>query len=85
MENRQRVLDIIKKELGDIRDKYGDDRRSKIEAGATDGMEITAKDLTPNEPMIVFITKQDYIKRIHQRPSSVSVATPAASLVRNEG
>jgi DNA gyrase subunit A len=60
--NRQMVLDIIKKELLEIREKFGDERRCKIE-GSVD-MEISAKDLTPNEPMAVFITKQDYIKRI---------------------
>lgn len=67
--NRQRVLDIIKKELEEIRDTYKDlqgkkdERRTKIEAGAND-TELSAKDLTPNEPMAIFITKQDYIKRI---------------------
>lgn len=67
--NRQRVLDIIKKELEEIRDNYKDlqgkrdERRTKIEAGAND-TELSAKDLTPNEPMAIFITKQDYIKRI---------------------
>lgn len=67
--NRQRVLEIIKKELEEIRDNYKDlqgkkdERRTKIEAGAND-TELSAKDLTPNEPMAIFITKQDYIKRI---------------------
>ena len=61
--SRQRVLDIIKTELAEIRDKYGDDRRTQIERSASD-LEITAKDLTPNEPMAVFITKQDYVKRV---------------------
>lgn len=62
LEQRQKVLDIIKAELLEIKDKYGDDRKSRIE-GAVD-MDISRKDLTPNEPMAVFITKQDYIKRI---------------------
>lgn len=61
--SRQRVLDIIKAELTEIRDKYGDERRTKIERAAGD-LEISAKDLTPNEPMAVFITKQDYVKRV---------------------
>ncbi len=62
LENRQMVLDIIKKELGEIRDKYGDARRTMIEGSAD--LEISTKDLIPNEPMAVFITKQGYIKRI---------------------
>jgi len=61
--DRQLVLDIIKIELGEIRDKFGDDRKSQIE-GTGGGLDMTDKDLTPNEPMAVFITKQDYIKRV---------------------
>ena len=63
LEDRTLVLELIKKELSEIRDKYGDERRTRIE-GAAD-TELSAKDLTPNEPMAVFITKQDYIKRLH--------------------
>lgn len=60
--DRQLVLEIIKEELVEVRDKFGDDRRSRIEGEADD--EISAKDLTPNEPMAVFITNQNYVKRI---------------------
>jgi len=60
--DRQLVLDIMKKELKEVRDKYGDKRRTRIEGDG--GTELSAKDLTPNEPMAVFITKQNYIKRL---------------------
>jgi DNA gyrase subunit A len=60
--SRERVNTIIKEELTEIRTKHGDDRRTRIEASASD-INISAKDLTPNEPMAIFITKQDYIKR----------------------
>ncbi|MBI5176136.1 MAG: DNA gyrase subunit A [Candidatus Obscuribacter sp.] len=69
LQDRQRVLNIIKDELVDVRDTFKDlngekdARRTIIEAGANDS-ELSAKDLTPNEPMAIFITKQDYIKRI---------------------
>ena len=60
--SRQKVLDLIKVELTEIKDKYGDERRTRIEAsGAT---ELSNKDLIPNEPMAVFITQQNYVKRI---------------------
>jgi DNA gyrase subunit A len=62
LKERQLVLDIIKKELSEIREKYGDARRTRIE-GAVD-TELSNKDLIPNEPMAVFITKQGYIKRL---------------------
>jgi DNA gyrase subunit A len=67
--NRKRVDEIIKTELAEIRDNFKDaqgerdSRRTIIEGGGSDS-ELSAKDLTPNEPMAVFITKQDYIKRI---------------------
>ena len=59
--DRQKVLDIIKAELIEDREKYGDDRRTQIlpEQG-----EVTIEDLTPNTPMAVFITHQGYLKRI---------------------
>jgi DNA gyrase subunit A len=61
--DRKLVDEIIKKELKEVRDKHGDARRTRIEgSGAT--LDLTTKDLTPNEPMAIFITKQDYIKRI---------------------
>lgn len=69
LQDRQRVLNIIKDELVEVRDTFKDlngnkdARRTLIEAGANDS-ELSAKDLTPNEPMAIFITKQDYIKRI---------------------
>ncbi|HND04216.1 MAG TPA: DNA gyrase subunit A [Candidatus Obscuribacter sp.] len=69
LQDRQRVLNIIKDELVEVRDTFKDlngnkdARRTLIEAGANDN-ELSAKDLTPNEPMAIFITKQDYIKRI---------------------
>ncbi len=61
--DRQLVLDIIKKELAEVKDKFKkDSRRTRIEGSAD--TDLTAKDLTPNEPMAVFITKQSYIKRV---------------------
>jgi DNA gyrase subunit A len=63
--DRQMVLDIIKKELQEVREKHGgekkDPRRTSIEGSAET---LSIKDLTPNEPMAVFITKQGYIKRL---------------------
>ena len=59
--DRQKVLNIIKEELKEDKEKYGDERKTQIipEEG-----EMTIEDLTPNIPMAVFITRQGYIKRI---------------------
>jgi len=61
LSSRQKILDIIKKELEEDKNKYGDDRKTQIlpEQG-----EVTIEDLTPNTPMAVFITHQGYLKRI---------------------
>jgi DNA gyrase subunit A len=66
---RQKVLDIIKEELiavlNDYKDVDGkkDARRTRIEGGG-ENSELSAKDLTPNDDVAIFITKQNYIKRI---------------------
>lgn len=59
--DRQKVLSIIKEELIEDKEKYGDDRRTQIIPQLD---EMTIEDLTPNLPMAVFITRQGYLKRI---------------------
>lgn len=61
LSHRQKVLDIIKKELLEDRAKYGDDRKTQILPNLG---EMSIEDLTPNTAMAVFITRQGYIKRI---------------------
>ncbi len=59
--DRNKVLAIIKKELEEDREQYGDERKTQIIPHQD---ELSVKDLTPNVPMTVFITSQGYIKRI---------------------
>lgn len=59
--DRHKVLNIIKQELLEDKEKYGDDRKTQIIAEQN---EMSIEDLTPNTPMAVFITHQGYIKRI---------------------
>ncbi|NDD52213.1 MAG: DNA gyrase subunit A, partial [Actinobacteria bacterium] len=54
----QRV--IIKSELKEISDKYGDERRTQIIAGETD---LSVEDLIPNQDVVVTITRGGYAKR----------------------
>lgn len=61
--NPKLVLDIIKEQLTNIKDKHGDDRRTEI-LGSGGDTDISAKDLVPNEKMLVMITKNDMIKRV---------------------
>jgi DNA gyrase subunit A len=56
----KRVDAIIKKELADIKDKFGDERRTEI-AGKAE--EIEMEDLIAEEDMAITITNTGYIKR----------------------
>lgn len=55
------IFDIVKKELIEIRDKYGDARKSEIIAG---DFNIDDEDLIPQEKIIVTLTINGYIKRV---------------------
>lgn len=53
-------FDIIKAELIEVKEKYGDDRRTEIEFAAGD---IDVKDLIPDEAVVVTISHLGYMKR----------------------
>ena len=53
-------MNIIKDELSEIKDRYGDKRRSEIEHSAA---EFTVEDMIPDEDMVLTISHQGYIKR----------------------
>ena len=58
--NESRRMEIIKNELIEVRDKYGDERRSQIEYSAS---EMRIEDLIPDEEVVVTISHAGYIKR----------------------
>ena len=60
--SEEKVLQIIKKEMLEIKNKYGDDRRTKIDNTAIEYIEDES--LIPQEEIIVTITNKNYIKRI---------------------
>ena len=60
--SNQKVLDIIKKELLDIKNKYGDERRTHIDMTAIDY--IDDETLIPEENIVITLTKKGYIKRL---------------------
>lgn len=57
----ERVLGIIKDELKEMEDTYGDDRRTVIDPNAIDSDE---EDLIPREQVVITISADNYIKRI---------------------
>ncbi len=55
------LLNVIKKEMIEIRDKYGDERRTHI---GFDDDDITIEDMIPDENTVVAMTHMGYIKRM---------------------
>ncbi|GIQ70025.1 DNA gyrase subunit A [Xylanibacillus composti] len=59
--DEQLVLEIIREELIEIREKFGDDRRTEITVGEES---ILDEDLIPREDVVVTLTHTGYIKRL---------------------
>jgi len=59
--DEKRLLGVIRNELLVIKDKYGDDRRSKI---GYDEFDISMEDMIPRENTIIAMTNLGYIKRM---------------------
>ena len=59
--DRKVLLSVVKKEIIEIRDKYGDERRTSI---GYDEYNLSMEDLIPNENTIITMTKLGYIKRM---------------------
>ena len=61
--DRKVLLSVIKEEILVIREKYGDDRRTKI---GYDEYDISMEDLIPRENVVITMTKLGYIKRMSE-------------------
>lgn len=66
LKHPEKILLVIKDELVKIKEKYGDERKTRVIKGRVG--EFSDEDLIPNAPMIVTITKTGYVKRLS--PSS---------------
>jgi DNA gyrase subunit A len=60
LDKKDRRMQIIKDELFEIKEKYGDERRSNIEYA---GGEFSMEDMIPNEKVVITISHAGYIKR----------------------
>lgn len=61
LKSEDRLNEIIKEELIEIKDRFSSERRTEIEDSYD---EIDIEDLIPNEPMVVTITHNGYVKRV---------------------
>ncbi|MDH4057498.1 MAG: DNA gyrase subunit A [Cyclobacteriaceae bacterium] len=58
--NESMRMDIIKNELLEIKERYGDERRTEIVHSDDD---LTVEDMIPNDEMVITISNQGYVKR----------------------
>ena len=65
LKSPQKIKDIIKKELKELKEKFGDQRRTKVVLQKIG--EIAEEDLIPLEETIITLTKDGYVKRINPR------------------
>ncbi|RXJ55323.1 DNA gyrase subunit A [Candidatus Marinarcus aquaticus] len=61
LKSEERLNEIIREELVEVKEKYATDRLTEIEDSYD---EIDIEDLIPNEPMVVTITHNGYVKRV---------------------
>ncbi len=58
----ERIIAIINEELSEVRNVFGDERRTQVNAGKVG--EFNAKDTIPNEDVVIVYTKNSYVKRV---------------------
>jgi DNA gyrase subunit A len=58
----KKILDVIKEDLSDLVEKYGDERRTHIVLEEME--EIREEDLIPDEAALISITQRGYVKRV---------------------
>jgi DNA gyrase subunit A len=62
LKSQKKQLKIIKDDLAELVNKYGDERRTDIAPDAA--QEIDEEDLVPDRPILISITERGYIKRV---------------------
>ncbi|MCL6266387.1 DNA gyrase subunit A [Flagellimonas myxillae] len=60
LDKKERRMDIIKEELLEVKEKYGDERRSEINFA---GGDLSIEDMIPDEQVVITISHAGYIKR----------------------
>tara|TARA_B100000768_G_C11279127_1_gene377538 strand:+ start:3 stop:1715 length:1713 start_codon:yes stop_codon:yes gene_type:complete len=84
LDSHDRRMDIIKVELTEILDKYGDERRSVIEYA---GGDLSIEDMIPDEKVVLTISNAGYIKRtplVEYKTQHRGGVGQKASTTRNE-
>ncbi|HPO58798.1 MAG TPA: DNA gyrase C-terminal beta-propeller domain-containing protein, partial [Anaerolineaceae bacterium] len=61
----KRILEVIKEDLADLTEKYGDERRTRISLEASES--FNEEDLIADEQVLITITNKGYVKRVNTR------------------
>ncbi len=61
LKSKKKMMGIVKTELNDAADKFGDDRRTKVVKGGVKN--LSAEDLVADEESVLVLTKGGYVKR----------------------
>jgi DNA gyrase subunit A len=61
LKSKAKMMKIVKSEMMDVADKFGDDRRTKIVAGGV--KQMNPEDLVPDDESVLVLTKGGYVKR----------------------
>lgn len=62
LNDEEKLLEIIREEITEIKEKYGDERRTEITAAGLD--QIEDEDLIPEEQIVISLSHNNYIKRL---------------------
>lgn len=71
LNSESKLLSVIKKDLKEVKKRFADERRSKVEAEIEE-IKINLEVMVPNEDVIVTVTKEGYVKRTSQRSYAAS-------------
>ncbi|MDP2696159.1 MAG: DNA gyrase subunit A [bacterium] len=62
LKSPQKILKVVKDEIAEIKNKYGDERRTRVVAGGI--KDFKEEDLVPKEDAVISLSKGGYIKRL---------------------
>lgn len=60
--DEEKLLELVREELTEIKEKFGDERRTEIQLGGIDQLED--EDLIPEEQIVITLSHNNYIKRL---------------------
>lgn len=64
LDDRSRLLELMRSELVEIKQRFSSPRRSEIVDVDDDGLQLTHEDLIPSEEMVVTVSRSGYAKRV---------------------